>query len=175
MNDLGRLLLGCGMAASLSTGGCVILSPDGNAVSDITSINMSGLAGANFKPVGQFLDHRCGTLDCHGQIGRNLRIYGKEGLRLNPMDQPYGSLTTSDELDADFRSAVALEPEIMAEVVAEGGVGPERLTLIRKPRATEHHKGGQVIAIGDDQDNCLTSWLAGMVDTMACAKALKYW
>ena len=28
--------------------------------------------------------HRCGSLDCHGQTGRNLRIWGCEGMRLDP-------------------------------------------------------------------------------------------
>jgi hypothetical protein len=91
------------------------------------------------------------------------------------MDQPgTPPMSTPDELDATYRSAVALEPEIMIEVVL-GAAPPEALTLIRKPRGTEHHKGGTLITVGDDQDNCMTSWLAGQVDTTACAKALKYW
>ena len=36
---------------------------------------------AEFGPVGDYLDHRCGTLDCHGQSSRNLRIWGCEGMR----------------------------------------------------------------------------------------------
>jgi hypothetical protein len=165
-----RYLFAFFVCASVSVG-CVMLNPDGNARTDLSMINLP--SGADFKPVGLFLGHRCGTLDCHGQVGRNLRIYGREGLRLSPMDQPGGLPTTPEELDADYRSAVALEPEIMLVVVA-GAAPPDALTLIRKPRGEEHHKGGTVITVGDDQDNCMTSWLAGNVDTTACANALKY-
>jgi hypothetical protein len=164
-----------------TSAGCVILNPgDGY---ELVTPPPGGTAA--FKPVALFLDHRCGTLDCHGQVGRNLRLYGKEGLRLDPpsctatgmgglpstCNVPGIKPMTADELEADYRSAVTLEPEIMTEVVTQGGAQPDRLTLVRKPRAEEHHKGGQVITVGDDQDVCLTSWLAGAVDTTACANA----
>jgi hypothetical protein len=151
----------------------------------------------DWKPVGLFLGHRCGSLDCHGQVGRNLRIYNQYGLRLDPMDVPGGSPTTAAELEADYRSAVALEPEIMSQVVMDHGAQPDRLTLVRKPRGLtpcapigttqtgpddptgaacggegENHKGGHVIQVGDDQDKCLTSWLADAVDDTACANTL---
>jgi hypothetical protein len=128
---------------------------------------------AAFPPVAAFLEHGCGTLDCHGQIGRNLRLYGFDGLRLSSADLPGGQPTTSDEADADFDSVVGLEPELMAAVVADGGARPERLTLVRKGRGTEHHKGGALIKAGDAQDRCLLSWLANAVDPIACTDALK--
>lgn len=126
-----------------------------------------------FPPVAAFLEHRCGTLDCHGQIGRNLRLYGYEGLRLDSADVPGGQPTTSDEMDADFASVVGLEPELLAAVVGDGGARPERLTLVRKGRGSEHHKGGALVMAGDAQDRCLLGWLANAVDTVACADALK--
>jgi hypothetical protein len=125
-----------------------------------------------FPPVGLFLEHRCGTLDCHGQPGRNLRLYGFEGLRLDPGDVPGGRATTADEIEADYQSVVGLEPEILSAVVQDGGVRPERLTLVRKARGSEHHKGGTLVVPGDVQDRCLTSWLASAVDGAACAAAL---
>ena len=128
---------------------------------------------AAFPPVAAFLEHGCGTLDCHGQIGRNLRLYGFDGLRLSSADVPGGQPTTSDETEADFHSVIGLEPELMAAVVADGGAHPERLTLVRKGRGTEHHKGGALIKVGDAQDRCLLSWLANAVDPTACADALK--
>ena len=127
----------------------------------------------SFPPVAAFLEHRCGTLDCHGQIGRNLRLYGYDGLRLGAADVPGGEPTTSDEIDADFRSVTGLEPELLNAVVADGGAHPERLTLVRKERGTEHHKGGALVMAGDAQDRCLLGWLAGAVDDTACADALK--
>jgi hypothetical protein len=127
---------------------------------------------ASFPPVAAFLDHRCGSLDCHGEVGRNLRLYGSEGLRLDPADVPGGRTTTPDEIASDYASTVGLEPEVMSAVVKDAGAEPERLTLIRKARGTDHHKGGALVMIGDTQDRCLTSWLASALDTAACAAAL---
>lgn len=127
---------------------------------------------AQFAPVSEYLDHRCGSLDCHGAVGRNLRLVGYYGLRLSPNDTPGGRPTTQPETEANFRSVTALEPEILAKVVNDGGAHPERLTLVRKARGTENHKGGALVQVGDDQDTCLNSWLAGTVDDGACARAL---
>ena len=126
-----------------------------------------------FPAVAIFLEHRCGTLDCHGQVGRNLRLYGFDGLRLDPADVPGGQDTTGAEVDADFRSVVGLEPEVLHAVVADGGAHSERLTLVRKGRGSEHHKGGALVTPGDAQDRCLLGWLANAVDAVACADALK--
>ena len=142
-------------------------APDGNA-----RIAIVAPSAASFPAVATFLEQRCGTLDCHGQAGRSLRLYGFVGLRLDPTDVPGGRATTTDEIDADYQSVVGLEPEILAAVVQDGGARPERLTLVRKARGTEHHKGGALITPGDAQDRCLTSWLAGAVDESACANAL---
>jgi hypothetical protein len=126
----------------------------------------------SFAPVNQMLVRRCGTLDCHGTKARNFRIYGNTGLRFKATDIPNSfTPTTSDEAQETYDSLVALEPEIMSDVVAAGGANPERLTVVRKGRATETHKGGAVIVSGDDQDKCLTSWLAGKVDSSACMRA----
>ena len=127
---------------------------------------------ASFPAVGDLLVKRCGTLDCHGQVGRNLRIYGSLGLRLAPTDKPVSKGQTSpDEYDQDFDSVVGLEPEIMTSVVSEGGADPERLTFIRKARGTEAHKGGTLWDAGSPQDECVTSWLAGHTDVAGCEAA----
>jgi len=128
---------------------------------------------ATFPPVAEELVHRCGTLDCHGSSSRNLRIYGSTGLRLDPADRPSASqASTKAEIDRDFDGVVGLEPEILGAVVASGGAAPERLTLVRKARGAEDHKGGAPFTEGDDQDTCLTSWLAGHTDAAACTRAL---
>jgi hypothetical protein len=125
---------------------------------------------ASFPPVADLLVHRCGTLDCHGTVARNLRLYGSAGLRLTgqPSSQPS---TTEDEYSADFTSIVGLEPEVMSEVVRERGADPERLTFYRKARGLEAHKGGTLVQTGDQQDVCITSWLAGHTDTVTCKTA----
>jgi len=127
---------------------------------------------ASFPPVAELLVRRCGTLDCHGESGRNLRIYGSLGLRLAPGDRPVSKgKTTAAEYDEDFASVIGLEPELMSAVVAEGGANPERLTFLRKARGTEHHKGGTLWNAGDAQDLCVTSWLAGDTDVADCQSA----
>jgi hypothetical protein len=130
---------------------------------------------ASFPAVADVLEHRCGSLDCHGTVYRNLRLYGREGLRLSPFDRPTSKpgATTVAEYDEDFLSVVALEPEAMSAVVREGGAAPERLTLVRKARGAEHHKGGVSMSSGDDADRCVTSWLSGRTDLAACDEGLR--
>jgi hypothetical protein len=132
---------------------------------------------AQFDPVGRFLDHRCGSLDCHGDRHRNLVMFGCEGLRLDPANTPGcratgGKDTTSDEMDATYRSLVGLEPAVMSAVESGHGQHPELLTFVRKARGDESHKGGSLITPGDAQDKCITSWLAGQTDNGACTNAL---
>jgi hypothetical protein len=127
----------------------------------------------SFPIVAQVLERHCGSLDCHGESHRNLRLYGNEGLRLDAGDRPLSpECTTEAEVEQDYVSLVGLEPEALAAVVADRGSQPERLTFIRKARGTEHHKGGKLMSTGDDIDDCLTSWLVSKVDDAACKRAL---
>jgi hypothetical protein len=129
---------------------------------------------ASFPPVADLLVHRCGTLDCHGQTSRNMRLYGHLGLRLAPGDRPDSKGTsTIAEYDESFASVVGLEPEIMTTVVSQGGAQPDRLTFVRKARGAENHKGGTLFIEGDPQDRCVTSWLAGATDVAVCTSANK--
>jgi hypothetical protein len=130
-----------------------------------------------FGAVSDYLDHRCGTLDCHGQSGRNLRVWGCEGMRLSPLDASIcsrmagGRATTPEEHQATYRSLVGLEPSVMTAVIADRGRDPELLTFVRKARGTETHKGGKLIVPGDNQDICITSWLSGRTNLTACTDA----
>jgi hypothetical protein len=163
----------CAMAAAVS---CSAVPSDARI-----GIDAPPDSPAEFGPVGDYLDHRCGTLDCHGMSTRNLRIWGCEGMRLDPMDIPYcsralgGKATTPAEYEATFRSLVGLEPVVMSTVVSGGGEHPELLTFVRKARGVEAHKGGVLISLGDPQDVCITSWLAGKTDVTACTpNAISY-
>jgi len=126
---------------------------------------------ATFPNVGDALEHRCATLDCHGKPERNLRLYGSSGMRLAQGDVPGQGETTEAEYEASYRSVIGLEPEELSLVCEEDGRTPERLSLIRKARGEEAHKGGVRIVPGDDADLCLTSWLAAATDEAACARA----
>ena len=151
-----------------------------------------GPSEQGFGKVVEVLDYACGNLSCHGTPLRNLRIYGDQGRRLDPKDVPCGAPTTPAEIAFDYRSIIGLEPEVMAEVVASHGAEPDRLTLVRKARGTENHKGGVVFHDSTDMDaclaacgrndpvctfacsgdRCLVSWLAGKTDTSACNNSL---
>ncbi len=81
---------------------------------------------------------------------------------------PGGKESTDAELLFTYRSVVGLEPEIMSQVVQDKGKHPERLTMIRKARGTEAHKGLKRMSAGDKLDRCITSWLAGQVNVQVC-------
>ncbi|MDI1443497.1 hypothetical protein [Polyangium sp. 6x1] len=124
-----------------------------------------------YPSVGDALEYRCATLDCHGKPERNLRLYGSSGMRLEAGDVPGHGETTDAEYEASYRSVIGLEPEVLGLVIAEGGRAPERLSLVRKARGEEAHKGGAQIVPGDDADRCLTSWLSAATDEAACVRA----
>jgi hypothetical protein len=124
-------------------------------------------ARAGFELVADAMQLHCGTLDCHGQTGRNMRLYGQFGLRLDPNNDPLGQTTTAAEYDASYASIVGLEPEAMSKVVQLLAL-PETLTMVRKPRGIELHKGGILDMQGDALDRCMVAWLVGMPDTAAC-------
>lgn len=159
------VLHGAGVAALLVAAGCS--APDGRATTPLVGPDRDA-----FSPVHAFLDHRCGSLDCHGSRFRDLRMFGHDGLRFAPGDVPGGAPTTGTEVDQTYLSIVGLEPEAMASVVADRGAHPERLTLVRKARGLEPHGGGIVMLAGDARDTCILSWLAGSVDSAACSRAL---
>jgi hypothetical protein len=120
-----------------------------------------------FPEVGDALQISCATLDCHGQVGRNLRIYGYGGLRLSSVDTPLGDPTTELEYLASYESLVSLEPETLSKVVRLQA-DPNELSLVRKTRGIEHHKGGQRAQEGDPLDLCIVLWLTGKFDPNPC-------
>jgi len=122
----------------------------------------------DFPEVGDALQPSCATLDCHGQVGRNLRIYGYGGLRLSAFDSPAGDPTTELEYLASYESLVSLEPETLSKVVARQA-DPNELSLVRKARGIEHHKGGQRSIPGDSLDRCIVLWLTDNFDPDPCA------
>jgi hypothetical protein len=123
---------------------------------------------ADFPAVSDALEVSCGTLDCHGQVGRNLRIYGYGGLRLSAPDTPAGDPTNDLEYLSSYVSLVSLEPETLSQVVTLQA-NPNQLSLVRKTRGLEHHKGGQRARTGDSLDRCIVLWLTGKFDPDPCA------
>jgi len=128
----------------------------------------------SFEQVADAMQPHCGTLDCHGEAGRNMRLFGARGLRLAASANPLDGKTTPAEYDATFWSVVGLEPETLTAVLEDKGANPERLSLIRKARGHERHKGGTLMSAGDPLDQCLLSWLAGPIVEGPCKVAAKY-
>jgi hypothetical protein len=125
----------------------------------------------DFALVGDAMQRRCGTLDCHGQIGRNLRLFGRLGLRLPSVPDPLDP-TTDEEYSASYRSIVGLEPETLSKVVKHE-VSPFELALVRKPRGLESHKGFQLMSRGDALDICIVGWLIGEYSPVACTAVIE--
>jgi hypothetical protein len=146
-----------------------VTGPDYGQFSEVSS----STSGTPIYGVSVVLERRCGTLDCHGQVGRPLRIYGQYGLRFvdDAGDVPGVQATSATEHEANYQSVIGLQPELMTEVV-QGNAPPEDLMLLRKPLQLERHKGGAVFVDGDDGDTCLLSWLAGQTNFTACTAAV---
>ncbi|MBX3203615.1 MAG: hypothetical protein KF764_01040 [Labilithrix sp.] len=131
--------------------------------------------------VSLFMEVRCGGLDCHGQVGRPLRIYGQTGLRLKAREDGLrdNSPTTDDERTENYRSVVGLEPEAMAECFESKGEKFATFQLLKKPLGVENdgirHKGGPVLrpTQSDPGWQCLYGWVSDNVDAAECERASK--
>jgi hypothetical protein len=125
--------------------------------------------------VNTFMERRCGGLDCHGQMGRPLRIYSANGLRLtrNPDSPRPNTATTDQEKLENYFSVVGLEPEILGYARVEG-VAPNFpvMQFLKKPLDISgggvRHKGGPVLRQTDPGFNCLVTWIEGQVNSDDC-------
>lgn len=187
------LLLGAGLTSAAMASGCFVAGEESVTVECPTADPRV------FSGVSAVLEKHCGTLDCHGNSFRPFRIYGQRGLRkpeepdspnLKPGEYaqyyPGGLETTDAELLENARSICGLEPEKtqqFREQIAAGGADPkelagELLTIVRKARLQERHKGGRLWNEGEAGDQCLVGWLslpapgdAGPPPIPACAQA----
>ena len=121
------------------------------------------------REVHAVIEARCGTLDCHGDARRPLRIYAETGLRLR--DELRGQPLTPEELADNLRAIEAIDP----------GAAAEEHLLVRKPLAVaaggQKHLGGELWATRTAAaPTCLVAFLSGrddvaMVDACAAARA----
>jgi len=145
-----RLLL---MVPLLALGACAI---DEQTTSVVDSPGTLGDFETYVQPV---LQAGCASLDCHGNAGRPLRLYARNGLRI----------------DVALRGEDASDGEMLSNIAAIAGLEPgvdkvEDHLLLLKPLAVEagglHHIGGD---LWPDQSDavyrCLHAWLrAGVSD-----------
>ncbi|MBI4700598.1 MAG: hypothetical protein HY744_05445 [Deltaproteobacteria bacterium] len=184
-----------GAAPSLS--GCGSYDPD-----EVTRAHCPSLGHVDppseFFLVSPLLERRCGTLDCHGQLARPLRIYGRGGLRrvdnltqegLDEYSNPAlaqknktfpgegGKDTTEQEVADNRRSACGLEPELMTEIVEKAASGAQtsvkQLLLLQKPLGLQQHKGEIQLVEGSASYDCISGWIRGKLDKKQCEKAAK--
>jgi hypothetical protein len=153
--------------AALTIAACVGL-PDTSAKTVTTGPSLAFYT-AN---VDEYLGRRCGTLDCHGQVGRPLRLYNQLGLRMDADDSGVvsGMLgtdghgantsgTTAAEQLANYEAVIALQPEVMNNVV-NNHADPQSLLLLLKPLLKIPHQGGlQMTNEMDPGYECVESWL----------------
>ena len=139
-----------------------------------------------FNVVSDALDIHCGTLNCHGNNDRNMRIFGFYGTRLSDKDKTGAAATSEDEYQANFESIISIEPERLSQIVRSGGANEGKWVVLSKGRGTEHHKGGSRMTPGDAMDTCFTSWIVahgpgpgdggaipGAVNDAACLAAVR--
>jgi hypothetical protein len=159
------LLVGAGAACAASLASCS--GPSGSATVSYTFPDET-----QFKSlVSPALEIRCGTLDCHGSIYRNMRFFGKYGARLSSKDVTGLQDTTDDELQYNYGSLVSLEPENLGTIVAKHGQGFDKWMVVLKGTNSVYHKGGERMKKGDPTYTCLLSWVTGAVDMSACMDA----
>lgn len=130
---------------------------------------------AHVQPV---VERKCGSLDCHGQPARGLRVYGENGLRLpNAAGRTPGEgATTPEEARATYDSILGLQPELTNELAAKKDRTPAdayQLVFLTKPLALERHRPGRSLAKGEPAEQCMVSWLIGATDPLACDAATK--
>jgi hypothetical protein len=136
-------------------------TPDTSQMTTITTPDYLAWEGSKTNPgVHTFLEKRCGTLDCHGQVGRPFRLFSQDGLRATNDSGIVSGVQpdTPSEIYSNYLAAIGLQPEEMSRVVS-GQDPPTELLLVTKPTMMETHKGGQVIVPGDVSYRCLTTWL----------------
>jgi len=135
------------------------------------NMRLYGLNGAR-------LSTRCDTTYSQARVdGGGVELEADGGPRL--VEGPALEITTPDqcgrstaaELEADYEAVIALEPTIMSDVVAKRA-DPGMLTVVRKGRGDEQHKGGTRITPGDPADRCLLGWLRGAPDSASCKAAV---
>jgi hypothetical protein len=163
---------GAAFASCVDTSGNVTTQCPSEAV--FTGIGPDGGAEA-VTPVSEYMDRRCGTLDCHGGDYIPMRLYGQYGLRYpSETNVSGGKASTPVELAANYSTVCTLQPEETTAAVSDPN-SAEQLLIVLKSRGLVSHKGGAVVKEGDPGDDCIAGWLRGddpALVSAACQNAI---
>lgn len=113
----------------------------------------------------EYVGIRCGSLDCHGDMGRTLRIYAQDGLRLRE-GLRFATLDL-EEVQHNVRSFSAFPSE---------NADPSNNLILLKGLAVDAggiaHKGDEVWSSPEAAGyRCIAAWLEGVSAAAACAEA----
>jgi hypothetical protein len=153
----------------LTAGAAFALACSGPADNQIFTLTLPD--ETTFPLVSDALELRCATIDCHGNLPRNMRLYSEYGLRLKKGDVTGIANTTDDEYAANYESIVTIEPEKITGIVKNHGQNFDHWIVVTKGTGAEHHKGGSKFAKGDVMYTCLLSWIQGNINMDACLMA----
>ena len=115
--------------------------------------------------VQPYVGVRCGSLDCHGDSGRPLRIYAQDGLRLR--DDLRETDITVEEIARNVEAFAGVSPDIAA---------PDEHLALLKGLATSAggiaHEGDDIWqTTGETGYQCILAWLAGNSQDQAARDA----
>lgn len=147
-----------GVACSIDSQGEVSLPPVGSA---------------SFTDIQTFVGSGCGSLDCHGDPGRPLRIYSVYGLRLT-VDLRTQSTIPASAPNPITTGEMARNSTSFAAFSLDLPIDQHR--ALAKPLSEEAggmaHKGGDLWPSKEAPEYlCLRAWLDGAQDADACAQA----
>lgn len=128
--------------------GCTDTAIDGEPVPPLDT----SFYGAN---VQSYVGYGCGSLDCHGDSGRMLRIYAEDGLRQSGALR--GEVISAQEVAANVDAFAAIDLDARSAQLS---------LVILKPLAVSAggmaHEGGDVwLNVEDNGYECLRGWLDG--------------
>lgn len=115
--------------------------------------------------VANYVGYRCASLDCHGDMGRTLRLYAYRGLRLQAVlrNQSLSSFEIADNVLSlsafDTLGGPIEDNEVLLKGLAVDAGGMA-------------HVGGAVWESTEDPGyRCIAAWLEGKSDEMAAQEA----
>lgn len=115
--------------------------------------------------VQPYVGVRCGSLDCHGDSGRPLRIFAQDGLRLR--DDLRETDITAEEIARNVEAFAGVSPDAVAPA--------EHLALL-KGLATSAggiaHEGDDIWQLTSETGyQCILAWLSGTSQDQAARDA----